>query len=167
MNLIVAHSLNRVIGSDGGIPWTVPEDLKFFSTMTQNSIIIMGRKTFESLPNGPLKNRVNIVITKNVIDNDKVIFANMDNVFNIIEEQQKICKRKVFVIGGSDIYKLFFNYCDMVYVTLIHMEINGDIKFPYDMNEFVKNGIFKIGFKGDVLRSKKDVDYQFFTFEKI
>lgn len=167
-NMIVAHSLNNVIGHDNNIPWTVPEDLKYFSTMTQNSIIIMGRKTFESLPNGPLKNRVNIVITKNIIDSDNnnVIYANMDNIFNVIEEQQKICLRKVFVIGGSEIYKLFFEYCKIIYVTLIHINVDGDILFPFDMDGLVGNGSCGID-KGDILVSRvNDTKYQFITYKK-
>lgn len=167
-NMIVAHSLNNVIGNDNKIPWSVPEDLKYFSTMTQNSIIIMGRKTFESLPNGPLKNRVNVVITKNVIDNANVnvIYANMDNIFNVIEEQQKICLRNVFVIGGSEIYKLLFNYCKIIYVTLIHVKVDGDILFPFDMDRLVDDGLFYCE-RGNVLVSRvNDNKYQFITYKK-
>ena len=68
IKFIVAQSKNRVIGNNNTIPWYVPEDLKRFRDLTLHSIVVMGRKTFESLPNGPLKNRINIVITNNPKD---------------------------------------------------------------------------------------------------
>jgi dihydrofolate reductase len=65
MELITALDIDGIIGLDNNLPWHVPEDLAFFKNMTQGHVVIMGRKTFESLPNGPLKNRINIVITRN------------------------------------------------------------------------------------------------------
>ena len=64
--LVVAMDVDGCIGSNNTIPWSLPEDLKHFKELTENNIVIMGRKTFESLPNGPLKNRMNIVISSHI-----------------------------------------------------------------------------------------------------
>ena len=85
--LIFASDINGVIGNNNTIPWYVPEDLSYFRKITTYGIVVMGRKTFESLPNGYLKNRINIVITNNYknynnIDNT-LIFTDFDNVFTI------------------------------------------------------------------------------------
>ena len=72
--LIVAMSKNGVIGNNNKLPWYIPEDLVNFSELTKGHIIIMGRKTFESLPNGPLKNRLNVVLSRTIYNNNFCIF---------------------------------------------------------------------------------------------
>jgi dihydrofolate reductase len=85
--MIVATDAEWCIGKSNIIPWHLPEDLKYFKELTLNQIVIMGRHTFESLPNGPLKHRLNIVISSQTelnYNNTNVIVTNMNNVFNII-----------------------------------------------------------------------------------
>ena len=93
MNLIVLFNDKNVIGNDNKIPWYIPEDLKLFQKITKNHIIVMGRKTFESLPNGPLKNRINIVITNQTElydkSNETLIYTNFSNSFEIFNKLQK------------------------------------------------------------------------------
>ena len=127
--MVVAVDTNGCIGKANTIPWHLPEDLQHFKELTLNHIVIMGRNTFESLPNGPLKNRLNIVISSrsdfiyintNVIETyiNNVIVTNMNNVFDIIDKNLSLyINKKVFIIGGSQIYNMFINYCSKVHIT--------------------------------------------------
>jgi dihydrofolate reductase len=146
LELIVAFSKNFVIGNENKLPWRIPEDLKRFKELTTNNIVVMGRKTFESLPSGPLKNRINIVLTKqnisdanvtdaNVIDAN-VIYTNFEKFPSII---QNFNDKKIFIIGGSEIYNLFLPYCKIIHITYIHEDYKGDSYFPYKINYFIDN----------------------------
>jgi len=127
--IIVAKSKNNVIGSNGSIPWNVPKDLKYFKELTEGNTVIMGRKTYESLPkdNKPLPNRINIVITR-----DSNFTANGCIVVSSIEEAiLKVDNRKdTFIIGGGEIYKQAINFVDKIYITEINGEFEGDTYFP-------------------------------------
>jgi len=167
--LLVAMSENGVIGDKNKIPWYIPEDLMRFKNMTKNSIIIMGRKTFESLPNGPLKTRVNIVLSRNHYDyesnNSQVIFVTMDNIFDILEKYKKEYE-KIFIIGGTEIYKLFIDKCSILHITLVCQHINGDSLFPYGMNYLTEN--YKIFDESTLLFSKNNnIPYKYITFKKV
>lgn len=133
VKLIVACSKNLVIGNKGKIPWHLPNDFKYFKEMTLNSYILMGRKTFESLPN-VLPNRKHIILTSNknyTINNENCIVVNtIDDVFNISND--------FWVIGGSEIYKLMHKYVDEMYITIVDTEIEGDSKFiSFDLNDWI------------------------------
>ena len=129
ISLIVAKSKNNIIGGGGKIPWYIPEDLQRFKKLTTNNIVIMGRKTFESLPkeSKPLPNRLNIIISRN--KNYKV-----DNCLVVNSLSQALRKagsdKKVFVIGGGEIYKEALKYADNIYVTEVDGEFKGDTYFP-------------------------------------
>ena len=125
LELIVAFCNNGVIGVNNKIPWYIPEDLMRFRDITKNGVVVMGRKTFDSLPCGPLKNRINIVIsrTPNIISNSEtVIYTDMNNVFSILEDFSEKGK-KIFIIGGNDIYHLFFDYCTVFHITVVDKSI--------------------------------------------
>lgn len=134
--LVVAMSKNGVIGKENKIPWYLPEDLIRFSKLTKSSIIVMGRKTFESLPNGPLQSRLHLVLTNSSENNDwktansNVIFVNLENINSVIEYYRKD-KQKIFIIGGSEIYNLFMTQCKKLHITIIDEIIEGDSYFPY------------------------------------
>jgi dihydrofolate reductase len=170
--LLVAMSKNGIIGNENKIPWHIPEDLIRFKNMTKNSIVIMGRKTFNSLPNGPLKNRINIVLSRNLKnnvntqnENNGVIFVNMDNIFTILEKYEKDDK-KIFIIGGSDIYKLFIDRCNTLHVTIIYQQIDGVCLFPYDIKYLMNN--YKITNESNLLFSKNNnTPYKYITFERV
>lgn len=159
--LIVASDKNGVIGNNNTIPWHIPEDLKHFRQLTINNIVVMGRKTFESLPNGPLKDRINIVITQNphqYKNTDSVIFSNMDNVFDIIKHNNNTNK-KVFIIGGSEIYNLFINYCSIIHLTQVDTESQGNIIFNIDTQSL------SLIDKSDIMFSKNNsIPFQYFTY---
>ena len=130
----------------------------------------MGRKTFNSLPNGPLKNRINIVLSRNHTnnintqnENNEVIFVNTDNIFTILKKYKKDNK-KIFIIGGSDIYKLFIDRCNILHITIIYQQINGDCLFPYDIKYLMNN--YKITNESNLLFSKNNnTPYKYITFE--
>jgi dihydrofolate reductase len=166
--LITAYSLNKVIGKNNDIPWSVPEDLKRFYEITKNSVIIMGRKTYESLPKNGLKNRVNVVLTNNIPadPNPNIVYVNMSNVFDIVNKLRG--DKKVFVIGGSEVYKLFFDNCKILHTTTINEEVDGDVYFPIDVEKLVGEGVFKNVYTSDLLHSKNNnTGYQYFTYEKV
>lgn len=129
ISIIVAKSKNNVIGSNGSIPWNIPKDLKYFKELTEGNTVIMGRKTYESLPKDkkPLPNRINIVITRDIN-----FTANGCMVVGSLEEAiLKIDNRKdTFIIGGSEIYKQAINFVDKIYITEINDEYEGDTYFP-------------------------------------
>lgn len=165
--LIVAMSKNGVIGHNNKLPWNIPEDLANFSELTKGHIVIMGRKTFESLPNGPLKNRLNIILSRSVYNNnfnENVIFITMEHLNTIINLHQTPNK-KIFIIGGSEIYKIFIEYCDTIHMTLIDEMVEGDSYFPVD-NKYLKQ-YYRIVNKSEILYSKnKNIKYQYLTYNR-
>ena len=136
ISIIVAISKNNVIGKDNKLLWNIPEDLKHFKEITLNSKIIMGRKTFESLP-GILPKRQHIILTKN--KNYKVNSKEVKIVydFKTIISDFYDSDEEVFVIGGGEIYNLFINYCKKLYLTKIDSIFDGDTFFPnFDLSKF-------------------------------
>lgn len=129
MNVIVAVDKNWAIGKNNKLLVSIPADMKFFRETTKGNVVVMGRKTLESFPQGqPLKNRVNIVITKN--PNYKVKDA---VVVHSVEEAVEECGRydgEVYVIGGESIYRAMLSYCDTALVTKIDHAYEADTYFP-------------------------------------
>lgn len=128
-SIIVATSNNNVIGKDNKLLWYLPNDLKRFKEITTDHKIIMGRKTFESLPK-VLPNRYHIVLTKNqsfTFNNENVEIINS---LNKLLENYSHSKEEVFIIGGGEIYKLFLPYVSKVYLTKVKATFEGDTFFP-------------------------------------
>ena len=129
MKLIVAAERNWAIGKNNKLMWSIPADMKFFRETTQGNVVIMGRKTLESFPQGqPLKNRVNIVITRNPSYKVKDAVV-VHSVEEAIEESRKY-DGDVFVIGGESIYRAMLPYCDTALVTRIDYAYEADTWFP-------------------------------------
>lgn len=124
---IVAMTKDRVIGLDGKIPWDVKEDLSLFKKKTINNVVIMGRKTYESIGK-PLPNRINIVISS-----DKGYKAGDAVVCNSIEQglefAKKIINKDIYIIGGSTIYRQCMKYIDKICVSYIKKDYKGDTFF--------------------------------------
>ena len=162
MNLIVAFNHNNVIGNNNKIPWYIPEDLKLFQKTTKNHIIVMGRKTFESLPNGPLKNRINVVITNQTElyerSNETIIYTNFENSFALLETLQKETQKEVFIIGGNTIYNQYFEYCTKFYISLINNTQSGDTTFPHNIQYFHDHYT--------LVTNDEKTDFTYFMFEK-
>lgn len=130
MNLIVAVDKNWAIGNKGKLLISIPEDMKFFRETTTGNIVVMGKNTLKSFPNGlPLKNRVNIVLTtdRNFTAKDAVIVHDMEEA---LAEIKKYDTEHVYVIGGSSVYEQMLPYCDTAYVTYIDYSYEADRYFP-------------------------------------
>jgi len=127
VSMIVAMTKDRVIGKNGNLPWHIPADLKYFKAVTMGKPIIMGRKTYESLPRKPLPGRTNIVITTNtnfVADGAKVVFT-PDEALNLCSGADE-----VVIIGGATIYAHFMPIASRLYLTEVKGDYTGDTYFP-------------------------------------
>lgn len=169
--IVVACNENMVIGNKNKIPWNVKEDLDMFKTLTIGHIVVMGRRTYESLPFKPLKNRYNIVVTtspdKYETKYDNVIFTTLENISNIIQNQKQKWGELVYVIGGSDIYKYFINDCSKLHITVIEKDVEGDTFFPCNLNILTDKYGFRLTGSSDKMVSKsEDVTFQFQTYSK-
>lgn len=127
----------NVLGKDNDLVWDIPEDLERFRTLTRNHPIIMGRKTWESLPKErrPLPKRTNIVVSRT-----PGYEAPGAAVVSSIEKAIEVAKQsdgadEIYIIGGSGIFKDSFQYTDRLYLTLVHDDSPGDVYFP-DYSEF-------------------------------
>ena len=122
--ILVATSPEGIIGKDNTIPWHYSEDLKRFKRLTVGKNIIMGRKTWESLPIKPLPDRRNIVITRNPIDNVEC--------FKSIKDAVSTCEGDIWFIGGAGIYEEAMSLADFIDMTLVPDKITGDncVYFP-------------------------------------
>lgn len=134
MNLIAAVDKNWAIGKDNGLLVSIPADMKFFRETTTGKVVVMGRKTLESFPNGlPLKNRINIVLTTDhsYQVKDAVIVHSKEE---LEEELQKYNSEDIYVIGGESVYRLLLDACDTAHITKIDYAYEADAFFP-DLDE--------------------------------
>lgn len=132
INIIVATSINGVIGCNNKLIWYLPTDLKKFKEITSGHPVIMGRKTYESIGK-PLKNRRNIIISRNKnykVDGCEVVFS--------LEDAIKLTNNNCFIIGGGEIYNQSIGIADKIYLTIINKEFEGDVKFPKLNDEWIK-----------------------------
>lgn len=131
ISLIAALAKNRTIGKNNDLPWHLPDDMKYFMQTTKQHFVIMGRKNYESIPEKfrPLPNRTNIVITRT-----RDYQAPDCIVVNSLEaglQQGRLAKEsEIFIIGGSEIYKLGLPVANKLYLTEIDAVIEGDTYFP-------------------------------------
>ena len=125
--IVVAHARNGVIGRDGGLPWHLPADLKHFKQLTSGHTVVMGRRTYESLPDRfrPLPNRRNLVLST-----DPAYVARGAEVFTSLSSALDGCDGDCFVIGGEATYRQALPLSDRVYATQLEAEHDGDARFP-------------------------------------
>jgi len=130
--LIVALSQNNIIGRDNQLPWHLPEDLKYFKSVTMGKPVLMGRKTFDSIGR-PLPGRANIVITRDAqwtADGVEVV----TDIQAALAAGEKACKAaggdEIMVIGGAQIYQKFLPLADRLYLTRVEAQVEGDAFFP-------------------------------------
>ena len=128
-SLIVAMGENHVIGSDGGMPWRLRDDLKHFMRTTRGHSVIMGRSTFETL-NGPLSDRTNIVLTRNTSYSADGVLVAHDLSSAMAMAREAPGSDEVFIAGGGDVYRQSMSLADRMYVTLVHGRPAGDTTFP-------------------------------------
>ena len=127
--LIAAVSDNNCIGKNGSLPWNIPEDMKRFKEITRSKIVIMGRKTWESIPEKfrPLPHRLNVVITRQI---DYPLPVGVERYNSIDEALTRHAADEVMVIGGAEIYAQTIDRADTLYITRIHQHVDGDAFFP-------------------------------------
>lgn len=121
---IAAMSLNRVIGRGNQIPWHLPEDFKWFKRMTTGHVIVMGRKTFESIGK-PLPNRTTIVLSRSQFQ-----FPGVQTVRSLEDLTSLVADRQVFICGGAEVYEQALPLCSDLYLTLVKAIVEGDAFFP-------------------------------------
>ncbi len=160
ISIIAAIAENNVIGKNNKLIWHISEDLKRFKKLTSGHPVIMGRKTYESLPFKPLPDRRNIILSTR-----KDIKYEGAEVFNDINEILKECKNEneIFICGGAEIYKLFLPLADKMYLTEVHKVFEGDTFFP-EIDFLQWKLIEKSEIKYD---EKSDLYYKFLNYEKI
>ncbi|MDT8397294.1 MAG: type 3 dihydrofolate reductase [Pseudomonadales bacterium] len=139
LSLVVAMAANRVIGRNNGLPWHLPEDLKYFKRVTLGKPVIMGRVTFESIGR-PLPGRTNIVVSRN-----PAFRAPGVQVVHDLATAQALCEtlpgtdgeQEAMVIGGAEIYRQALPQADRIYLTEVHAHVVGDACFPdFDRNNW-------------------------------
>lgn len=160
MKLIAAVDKAWAIGKNNRMMWSIPADMRFFRETTKGNIVIMGRKTLESFPQGqPLSNRVNIVITKNKDYKIKGAVV-VHSVEEAIEESGKY-EGDVYVIGGGSIYRAMLKYCDTAFVTKIDHTFDADTYFP-NLDEDPEWEMTKISEEQTCF----DLEYYFTVYER-
>ncbi len=121
---IAAMALNRVIGSDNKIPWHIPEDFKWVKETTTGQIVVMGRKTFESIGRA-LPNRENIVLSRSPLH-----FPEIKIIHGLNELERIPAGKEIWILGGAEIYRQTLPHCSDLYLTVIKREVEGDTVFP-------------------------------------
>lgn len=163
VKLIAAVSQNNVIGKGNSIPWRLPDDMKYFAETTTNNPVIMGRKSWDSLPPKfkPLPNRRNIVLTK-----QETIAITGCDVYHSLEEALDDClvggDQLVYIIGGAEIYRLGLDFADELLLTEIHGEVEGDVYFP----EFDKTKYEEVSRIPHPADEKHKLAFDFVTYRK-
>lgn len=134
--LLVAMAENRVIGKNGAIPWHIPEEIAHFKRTTMGHALVMGRKTYDSIGR-PLPGRTNIVISNQpdlVIEGCKVV-SSLEEAL----DTARMFHKKIFIIGGGEIFNQSMVLADSIYLSVIHREIDGNVFFPdFSEKEFIK-----------------------------
>ena len=158
LTIIAAVSINNVIGNDNKLIWKLSNDLKRFKNLTTNHSVIMGRKTFESLPN-PLPDRDNIVITRdtNYSKPNIQVCSSIEDAINLTKTDMQ-----PFIIGGGEIYSQTINIVDKIELTRVHEEFDGDAYFPeipLDIFELINEE----NYNSDL---ENEFDYSYLTYKK-
>lgn len=161
--MIAAMAHNRVIGCDNKMPWHLPADLRFFKKVTTGKPVVMGRNTFESIGR-PLPNRTNIVVTSNAdySPDGVIVVTNLDAALQVASEHMGESD-EVMVIGGGKVYEALLSKTDVLYLTHIDLNVDGDTYFPDYNSQGNWHQSDKQVFKAD---EKNPYDYTFVTLKR-
>ena len=158
--IISAMDPKRSIGRDNSLMWNIPKDMSFFRKVTMGNVVVMGRKTYESIGK-PLPNRTTIIVTRN-----KEYFQEGCLTASSLEEAIEICKNEktICIVGGEQIYRqaLENNLVDSLEITLVHHEFDADAFFP-KIDKTIWEEISREDFKAD---EKNKYDYSFLKYQK-
>lgn len=161
---MVAVSENQVIGVDNGLPWRLSNDLKWFKKVTMGKPIIMGRKTFQSLP-GLLPGRPHIVITRDpeFTAAGVTVTHNLDESVKAgIKVAEQVEAEEMVIIGGAEIYRQALEMLDVIYLTRVHAVIEGDTYFP----ELDPDNWIELSREFHVKSKKDQFDHSFIRLER-
>lgn len=159
ISMIAAMAKNRLIGSNNDLPWYLPQDMRHFMHTTMHKPIVMGRKTFESLGSKPLRERANIVVTRdeNFKSEGCEIYHSAEAVMQAFQDVPELV-----IIGGASIYTLFLPYADRLYLTFVDADLQGDSFFP-DYQQYTWYETHREQHHKD---DKHAYDYSFVTLER-
>lgn len=160
-NLIVCTDKNHGIGKNGKLLFSLEEDMRFFKEMTTGKVVVMGRKTLESMPNGqPLKNRTNIVLTrdKTLTRDDVIVCHSIDDLLKKLREYKN---DDVFVIGGGQIYRALLPCCNRAYITLVDTKKDADTFFP----DIADDSEWRLETSSETC-TESGIDFKFLTYIK-
>ncbi len=161
MNLIVNADKNWGIGKNNELLVHIPNDMKMFRQTTTGKVVVMGRKTLESFPNGmPLPNRTNIVLTTDQDYKAKGAIV-VHSKEELLEELKKYPKEDIFIIGGESVYRMMLPYCTTAHVTKTDYAYDADTWFP-NLDEMPE---WKITAEGEE-ETYFDIEYQFLKYER-
>lgn len=162
MNLIVAVDNNWAIGNKNKLLVSIPNDMKHFREETTGKVVVLGRKTLETFPQGqPLKNRTNVILTKNknFKVKDAIVVHSLEA---LLEELKNYEDEDIYVIGGDSVYKQLLPYCTVAHVTKVDHEYEADTYFP----NLDKDLNWQITAESDE-QTYFDLPYQFLKYERI
>lgn len=163
MNLIVAVDENWGIGKDGDLLEKISEDLKNFKKKTTGKVVVMGRVTFDSLPNRkPLPNRKNIVLSRKDTVNAEGI-THCKSVEELIKEISSEESDNIFVMGGANIYEILLPYCKKAYITKIYKKYEADRHFK-NLDE---DSNWKVIEKSEMMYKNEEIPFQFLVYERV
>ena len=162
MNLIVAVDSNWAIGNKNELLVRIPNDHKHFREETTGKVVVLGRKTLETFPQGmPLKNRTNIILSKdpNYQVKDAIVLHTVEEV---LEELKKYNEEEIYIIGGESIYRQFLPYCKVAHVTKVNHAYEADTYFPNldEKDEWVVTGVSEE-------QTYFDLEYEFVRYERL
>lgn len=160
LSLLAAMASNRVIGRNNALPWRLPADLKRFKALTMGQIIVMGRKTYESIGR-PLPGRINIIVTRQ----PDLSVAGV-TVTRSVEEALTAClihpDKEIFIIGGAELYQQTLKHCQRLYLTEVQKAFEGDAFFP----EFDRSDWHEIVREKHVQEEGEKLEYHFVVLER-
>lgn len=158
LSIIVATANQNVIGGNNTLLWHISADLKRFKALTTGHAVVMGRKTYESLPFKPLKGRTNIVISRSTTFEGTVAAKTIDEA---LAEAKKTHDNEVFIIGGEEIYKQLLPHADKLYMTKVLHDFDGDAFFPEIGAEW------RVEEESEIFHDEQSgLDYQFINYVK-
>lgn len=149
ISIIAAVAENRVIGNNGDIPWYIPDDFKHFKETTLNSTIIMGSKTWDSLPKKPLPKRQNVIMSRTRKEDNGIWVSNKEDAIKASEYDD------IYVIGGEQIYQEFMDIADFLIISQIKMKPSGDTFFPIISNDW------------EIIRVVEHEDFDILTYKRL
>tara|TARA_X000000950_G_scaffold203873_1_gene245410 strand:- start:8958 stop:9452 length:495 start_codon:yes stop_codon:yes gene_type:complete len=157
ITIIVAVAANNVIGKNNDLIWHISEDLKRFKALTSGHAIIMGRKTFESLPKA-LPNRTNIVVTRNrsYRAEGALVCSSMENALQLVVNDQQ-----PFIIGGGEIYRHALSFANTIELTRVHRDFEGDTFFPE-----IDSKYWELVWEEPQTKALDNLPYSFLTYQK-